>query len=84
VASWQRDQQVAARADAILAGARTADAYAGHFEAQLRAARFRAWCCHGLLTVLRIVGRPVLVLAGRTREPARESPGRDRKKKRRS
>ncbi len=33
---WQRDQVVEARADAILAGARTTEAYAEHFEAQMR------------------------------------------------
>ena len=40
----QRDELVAARADAILAGVHTAEAYAEHFEAQMRAGTFEARC----------------------------------------
>ena len=38
----QRDELVAARADAILAGVHTVDAYAEHFEAQMGAGTFEA------------------------------------------
>lgn len=75
MANWRRDVKVEACADAILAGARTADAYARHFEDELRGARFRC-------AVLRIVRWPV-TLVRRTRKPARETPGRDRRRKRR-
>jgi hypothetical protein len=57
VTRWQRDELVEARADAILAGARTAEAYTGHFEDQLRAARFRAWGWGGLRASLRVLLR---------------------------
>ncbi len=53
--SWQRDEQVAACADAILAHRPAVEAYAGHFEAQLRTARFRARTCHCLLVTGRIL-----------------------------
>jgi hypothetical protein len=42
VTSGQRDELIAARADAILARVHTAEAYAEHFEAQMRARTFKA------------------------------------------
>lgn len=52
MSSWQHDGLVEARADAILAGGHTAQAYAEHFEAQMRAARRRARRKRGLLAFL--------------------------------
>ena len=40
--SGQRDELVAARADAILAGVHTAEAYAEHFKAQMHVGTFKA------------------------------------------
>lgn len=67
---WQRDLKVEARASAILAEARTAAAFAGYFDAQLRAARLRALGYRGMAALLRGWRN--------AREPARVSPGRDR------
>ena len=61
----QRDELVAARADAILAGVHTVEAYAEHFEAQMRAVAFQAQMrrkAHYLLAPLRIFGRSGAIL----------------------
>jgi YVTN family beta-propeller protein len=42
VTSWQRDELVEARANAILAGVHTVEAYAEHFEAQMHAGTVEA------------------------------------------
>ena len=60
--SWQRDRLVEARADAILADAGTAEAYAGHFEAQLRAARLRSWTRRAVSAVSRALRTPNMIL----------------------
>jgi len=52
---WQRDVVVEARADAILADARSAEAYAGHFESQLHRTGFRAWRHRALLVLLALL-----------------------------
>jgi YVTN family beta-propeller protein len=60
VTRWQRDELVEARADFILAGARTAEAYAEHFEAQMRGTvrKRLAWT-----RVLRRPGAALVVVA---------------------
>jgi hypothetical protein len=58
VTRWQRDELVEARADAILAGPRTGEAYAAHFDAELREVRSRAWGYRGLAVLLRILHWP--------------------------
>jgi hypothetical protein len=67
VNGWPRDELVEARADAILAGVRTAEAYAEHFEAQMHAgtveARMRLGKVRKLLAPLRVFRRGVLLLA---------------------
>jgi len=65
VTGGQRDELVAARADAILAGVHTVEAYAEHFEAQMRAVAFQAQMrrkAHNLLAPLRIFGRSGAIL----------------------
>jgi len=65
VTGGQRDELVAARADAILAGVHTVAAYAEHFEAQMRAVAFQAQMrrkAHYLLAPLRIFGRSGAIL----------------------
>ena len=61
----QRDELVAARADAILAGVHTVEAYAEHFEAQMRTVtagvRMRRKACE-LLAPLRIFRRSGAIL----------------------
>ena len=52
---WQRDVVVEARADAILADARTAEEYAVHFAAQLRRTGFRAWRYRALRAALALL-----------------------------
>ncbi len=54
---WQRDELVEARADAILAGVETAEAYAEHFEAQMGRGTMRS-----LLVLLRMFRRPGVIL----------------------
>jgi hypothetical protein len=66
VSGWPRDELVEARADAILAGVDTAEAYAEHFEAQLRPGAFEAQMYRGkvrkLLAPLRVFRRKGLIL----------------------
>jgi YVTN family beta-propeller protein len=57
VTGGQRDELVAARADAILARARTAEAYAEHFEAQMDRGKLRK-----LLSSARVFRRPGALL----------------------
>jgi hypothetical protein len=58
VSNWHREALVAARADAILASAPTTRAYAQHFDAQLRATRFRALGRRSLRMLLRVLRGP--------------------------
>jgi virginiamycin B lyase len=57
VTGGQRDELVAARADAILAGVHTAQAYAEHFEAQMDRGKVRK-----LLSSVRVFRRPGVML----------------------
>src|SRR5580700_3611153 len=68
VSGWPRDELVEARADFILAGVPTAEAYAEHFEAQMHAGTFEVQMRLGkvrkLLAPLRVFRRKgVLLLA---------------------
>jgi hypothetical protein len=62
----QRDEFVEARADFILAGAQTAEAFAEHFEAQMRPGTFEAQTYRGkarkLLAPLRVIRRKGVIL----------------------
>ena len=61
----QRDELVAARADAILAGVHTVEAYAEHFDAQMRAVTSKARMrrkAHKVLAPLRIFRRSGAIL----------------------
>jgi hypothetical protein len=64
--SSQRDELVAARADAILADMDAAGAYAAHFEAQVHAVRLEARVylsqTRRLLAPLRLLRRPGVIL----------------------
>jgi virginiamycin B lyase len=66
VTGWPRDELVEARADAILAGVPTAEAYAEHFEAQMRAGRLAREGYRGqvrrLRSALRVLRRPGVTL----------------------
>jgi hypothetical protein len=66
VTDWPRDELVEARADAILAGVHTVEAYAEHFEAQMRAGTFEAQMRRGLarklLAPLRVFRRKGVIL----------------------
>ena len=68
MSGWPRDELVEARADFILAGVHTAEAYAEHFEAQMHAGTFEVQMRLGkvrkLLAPLRVFRRKgVLLLA---------------------
>src|SRR5580692_9744483 len=66
VNGWPRDELVEARADAILAGVRTAEAYAEHFEAQMHAgtveAQMRLGQVRKLLAPLRVFRRKGMIM----------------------
>jgi virginiamycin B lyase len=64
VSRWPRDEVVEARADAILADARTARAYAEHFEAQMRGTvRKLRGTVRKLLARMRVLRHPGVALA---------------------
>jgi YVTN family beta-propeller protein len=74
VSGWPRDELVEARADAILAGLHTAEAYVEHFEAQMHASTFEAQMRLGqvrkLLAPLRVFRRKSVIWIKVGRGPA--------------